>query len=70
VQPKPAPWWKRRLNWREALAVYAGAFLFWQVVKAWFPEQSKAFIDTFGLPFVVIFIGLIVYGIWRRYSRP
>jgi TRAP-type C4-dicarboxylate transport system permease small subunit len=74
MESKPSRWWNKRLNRWQSVALYLGIVLSLSVVKAYFPEQTKAFTDTFGIPFIIllaIIFGWSLYQLWRReLSQP
>lgn len=61
-------WNKPKTFWQSA-ALYAGIILFWQIVKAYFPDQTQGFSDTFFVPIVIVLVILVAWGIYRRWQQ-
>lgn len=60
-------WWNTPLKTWQLFAVVAASVLFWQIVKAAFPEQSQALADVITIPSIVVVVILAGWGIYRRW---
>lgn len=61
--------WTKPLTFWQSAALYVGIILFLQIVKAYFPEQTQAFSDTFFVPIVIVLVILVAWGIYRRWQQ-
>jgi hypothetical protein len=62
-------WWNMPLKTWQTFVLVGSSILFWQLVKAVFPEQSKAFADTFLIPLLILAVILAAWGVYRGWQR-